>query len=346
MRELLFGSLFSGCGGLDLGLERAGWSIAWGCENDRACRTVLADRRPNLEVVEDVRLVDAGTPCVDLLAGGFPCPDFSCAGNRSGFDGEGAALWHEFARCVRLLRPRVVVVENVGGLATAQGLALDAGESALGVVLSDLAAAGYVGQWLRLRAADVGAPHRRERLFIVATDSERVREHPDGDLCSGDARSRDRSARASLPSGPEVARAADALADRAGAAADSDSWRREVVGEQEPSGLEGASGREPDGRDYEWGVYGPAIERWSRLFRPAPSPTDDRGRLMPEFVEWMMGFPEGWTAGVRRTHRLRMLGNAVQVQCAEVVGLVALSALVEADQEARTDSRVPGVEGF
>jgi len=67
---------------------------------------------------------------------------------------------------------------------------------------------------------------------------------------------------------------------------------------------------------------------------------------MPEFVEWMMGFPEGWTAGVRRTHRLRMLGNAVQVQCAEVVGLVALSALVEADQEARTDSRVPGVEGF
>lgn len=74
-------------------------------------------------------------------------------------------------------------------------------------------------------------------------------------------------------------------------------------------------------RDVEWGVYEPAVRQWEYLTRAAPRPTDDRGRLNPEFVEWMLGFPDGWTEGIPRTQRLKMLGNAVQVQAGELVGV-------------------------
>ena len=81
-----------------------------------------------------------------------------------------------------------------------------------------------------------------------------------------------------------------------------------------------------------WGVYAGAVERWEQaLGRAAPAPTDERGRLSPEFVEWMLGFPDGWTAGgLARTARLKMLGNAVQVQVAEVVGSL-LAGLAETE---------------
>ena len=89
------------------------------------------------------------------------------------------------------------------------------------------------------------------------------------------------------------------------------------MGEAEQGAREG-----PD-----WGLYEPAIRRWEYIFgRPAPDPTDDRERLMPEFVEWMLGFPADWTAGESRTARLRMLGNAVQVQCGEEVGRILMEA--------------------
>jgi site-specific DNA-cytosine methylase len=71
----------------------------------------------------------------------------------------------------------------------------------------------------------------------------------------------------------------------------------------------------------DWGEYAPAIERWERLFRPAPAPVDERGRLSPRFVEWMMGCPDGWVdVGTSRNAQLRVLGNSVQVQVAEAVG--------------------------
>ena len=116
---LTVGSLFSGIGGLELGvtaaLARVGVHsrIAWQAEINPYARAVLAKHWPDTLRFEDVRHVDAGAPPVDLVCGGFPCQDLSIAGKRAGIDGARSGLWSEFARVVRVLRPRYVVVENV-----------------------------------------------------------------------------------------------------------------------------------------------------------------------------------------------------------------------------------------
>lgn len=153
------GSLFSGIGGLELGLERAGLGhVVWQCEIDPYCREVLARHWPEAKRFEDVREIDSSAPAVDILCGGFPCQDVSVAGKRAGLAGERSGLWFEFARIVRELRPRYVVVENVPGLLT----------GGLGDVLGELAASGYDAEWDCVPASAVGAPHRRDRVFILA----------------------------------------------------------------------------------------------------------------------------------------------------------------------------------
>lgn len=159
------GSLFSGIGGLELGLERAGLGhVAWQCEIDPFCRSVLARHWPNAMRYEDVRTVDATAPSVDVICGGFPCQDVSLAGKRGGLDAPRSGLWHEFARIIGELEPKIVVIENVLGLRT----------SGLPRVLADLADLGFDAEWADLAASDIGAPHQRRRMFIVATHSERV----------------------------------------------------------------------------------------------------------------------------------------------------------------------------
>lgn len=161
--SLTLGSLFSGIGGLDLGLECAlrdgGFCVetVWQCEADAWCRGILARHWPYAVQFADVRDVGPDAPRVDVLCGGFPCQDVSYAGKGAGLAGARSGLWFEFARVVRDLRPRVVVVENVAALAT----------RGLDAVLGSLSEAGYDAVWFDLRASDVGAPHRRERLFIV-----------------------------------------------------------------------------------------------------------------------------------------------------------------------------------
>jgi DNA (cytosine-5)-methyltransferase 1 len=170
-----FGSLFSGIGGLDLGLERAGMECAWQVEIDEWCRAVLARHWPDVPRWDDAKTFPPdpigyglerqqqgwaeARPAlgVDLICGGFPCQPVSLAGKRRGQDDE-RWLWPEFARIVRLLRPRYVLVENVPGL-LARGM---------GDVLGDLAASGYDCEWDCIPAAAVGAPHLRYRVFIVA----------------------------------------------------------------------------------------------------------------------------------------------------------------------------------
>jgi DNA (cytosine-5)-methyltransferase 1 len=156
-----FGSLFAGIGGLDLGLERAGMRCVWQVEIDDYCRRVLAKHWPDVRRHDDVRTFPPGEPddwrC-DLIAGGFPCQDVSLAGRRAGINGERSGLWAEFARIIRDLRPRFVLVENVPGLLT----------SGLGRVLGDLATLGFDAEWDCLSASSVGAPHIRERVFLVA----------------------------------------------------------------------------------------------------------------------------------------------------------------------------------
>lgn len=154
------GSLFSGIGGLELGLEWAGLGrVAWQVEKDAYCRQVLARHWPDAARHEDVRVVGAhNLSRVDVLCGGFPCQDISVAGKGAGLAGTRSGLWSEYARIVRELQPRIVVIENVTALAF----------RGLDRVLVDLAACGYDALWFPLRASDVGAPHLRERLFIVA----------------------------------------------------------------------------------------------------------------------------------------------------------------------------------
>jgi DNA (cytosine-5)-methyltransferase 1 len=154
-----FGSLFAGIGGFDLGLERAGMQCEWQCEIDPYARRVLEKHWPDVRRYDDVRtMLDYKPHAVDLICGGFPCQDISNAGRRAGIDGERSGLWSEYARIIGTLRPRYVLVENVAAL-------LGRG---IGRVLGDLSSLGYDAEWHVISAASVGAPHVRERVWIVA----------------------------------------------------------------------------------------------------------------------------------------------------------------------------------
>jgi DNA (cytosine-5)-methyltransferase 1 len=165
MSTLTVGSLFSGIGGLELGLKRAGMRTVWQVEKDDYCRKVLAKHWPDVQRFDDVCRVGAhNLSPVDLICGGFPCQDISTAGRGEGIvEGNRSGLWFEYRRIIRELRPRYVFVENVAAL-LARGL---------DIVLGDLAESGYDAEWDCIPAAAVGAPHRRDRLFLVAyTNSE------------------------------------------------------------------------------------------------------------------------------------------------------------------------------
>lgn len=152
-----FGSLFSGIGGLDLGLERAGMTCKWQVEIDEFCRRVLEKHWPNVKRYGDIREVGNELEPVDLICGGFPCQDVSIIGKRRGLDGDRSGLWREFARIVRIVRPRFIVVENVPGLLS----------SGFGRVLGDLAESGYDAEWQVFNAGGFGVPQQRRRLFVV-----------------------------------------------------------------------------------------------------------------------------------------------------------------------------------
>jgi len=160
---LTFLDLFSGIGGFALGLERAGHRTAAFCEILPSCRHLLSHHWPGVPIYDDVRSLTgrqlaADGIAVDAICGGFPCQDVSLAGEGAGLAGEQSGLWRDFARLVREIGPRVVIVENVSAL-----LSRGAGD-----VLRDLAACGYDAEWDCVPASAVGAPHRRDRLWIVA----------------------------------------------------------------------------------------------------------------------------------------------------------------------------------
>ena len=157
------GSLFSGIGGLELGLELAlDAETLWQVEQNPFCLRVLEKHWPQAKRHTDVRTVGASVvPEVDLVCGGFPCQDVSSAGRQVGLSGARSGLWCEFARIVDEIKPKAVVVENVVGLLQAKG-------GGLGAVLGPLAELGYDAFWTCLSASDFGASHRRRRVFVVA----------------------------------------------------------------------------------------------------------------------------------------------------------------------------------
>lgn len=162
-KPLTFGSLFAGIGGLDLGLERAGMRCEWQVEIDDYAIRVLSKHWPNVPKFRDVRSVGADNlPAVDLICGGFPCQDLAGGGKLAGIDGARSGLWREFARIISELRPDYVLVENVSNLLSGND------GRWFGRVLGDLAALRYDAEWHCIPAAAVGAPHVRDRVFVVA----------------------------------------------------------------------------------------------------------------------------------------------------------------------------------
>lgn len=156
--------LFSGIGGFSLGLERTGGfkTIAF-CEIDPFCRRVLKKRWPEVPIYEDIQLLTADKLAADgirpdVICGGFPCQDISSMGRRLGLAGHRSGLWEYFSLAIGALEPRFVIVENVAAL----------NFRGLGRVLSDLASIGYDAEWHTIPAATLGAPHERERCWIIA----------------------------------------------------------------------------------------------------------------------------------------------------------------------------------
>jgi DNA (cytosine-5)-methyltransferase 1 len=153
--------MFAGIGGIDLGFERCGMKCRWQVEIDKYANRVLEKHWPNVERWGDVRTFPPDSSSkwkVDVIAGGFPCQDISVAGKGAGLNGERSGLFFEIIRLARQLRPRAIVLENVSALLI----------RGMGDVLRELAAIGFDAEWHCIPAAAVGAPHRRDRVFIIA----------------------------------------------------------------------------------------------------------------------------------------------------------------------------------
>jgi DNA (cytosine-5)-methyltransferase 1 len=165
------GSLCTGYGGLDLAVEWVlGGRLAWYAETDPHARTVCEHHWPGIANLGDIRDIDwSGVEPVEILTAGFPCQDISNAGKRAGITGEHSSVWTAVTDAVRTLRPPLVFVENVAALL----------HRGFDTVQADLAANGYDTRWLCLRASDVGAAHRRDRLFLLAADRRRLRAGAD-----------------------------------------------------------------------------------------------------------------------------------------------------------------------
>lgn len=161
---LTYLSLFTGIGGLDHGLDQAGWTCVGQVETDPYCQQTLERHWPEVPKHDDVRTTPTwwnhmdNPPTVRLVAGGFPCQPFSIAGRRLG-EGDSRWGWPWFRDVIRAIRPPYVLVENVPGLLT--------DIDAFGRILGDLAEDGFNAEWSVLSACTLGAPHTRERLFLV-----------------------------------------------------------------------------------------------------------------------------------------------------------------------------------
>lgn len=260
------GSLCSGYGGLDIAANALfGSQTVWYADNAKSPTRVHEHHWPDLPNLGDVRAVEwSCIDAVEILTAGYPCQPFSRAGLKMGVTDE-RHLWPAIAEGVRVLRPGFVVLENVAGHRS----------RGLGDVLGDLAALGYRIAWGSVRASDIGAPHMRERLFVVATNTtgEDVRSRLREIESRGLGRGRPRDSRG-----------------EARARSDFD-WGR----------YEAAIARWEDELDRR------------APYPTVPGPLGGQ-RLSPVFAEWMMGLPEGHITsvpGISITQALKLAGNGV-----------------------------------
>ncbi|MBZ6288698.1 DNA cytosine methyltransferase [Streptomyces olivaceus] len=338
------GSVCTGYGGLDIAVQGVfGGEPAWVADNDPGACRILAHRHPQVPNLGDITALDwHDVDPVDVLIGGYPCQPFSTAGLRKGTEDD-RHIWPYIARALGVLRPRYAIFENV---ANHLRLGFD-------TVLCDLADLGFDVEWCVVRADRVGAPHQRRRLLFLATASDAPRPGREGEGVRGSVAERgdaaadaadlghERGGRArggrpgsadgrvpaadavvvgdqrggELPAGRHpVQRGLRADAPRRGAAVADAARVGRGEGRPEPARQQGR----PDavvGGAPDWGAYAPAVARWEAVTgRRAPWATDDRGRLSPPFVEWMMGLDAGHVTavpGLSRTAQLKALGNGV-----------------------------------
>ena len=304
--------LFSGIGGFSLGLERAGGfrTVAF-CEIEPYPRAVLARHWPEVPCYHDVRELTAARLAadgiaVDAICGGFPCQDISTAGKGAGLAGERSGLWREIARLVGELRPRVVIVENVSAL-------LGRG---LGDVLGDLAALGYDAEWHCIPASAVGAPHRRDRIWIVGYPNGEPGEWRAGGVSGAEAP----ISGARQPDGGVAHRLEYAgQGGGSGIVAYPSRERREKGGElRRHESTQWASGRRQDVADAE--LHG---RNGAKVEGSVIASQIEGGLLKSEGRGWWASEPDvGRVAdGVpARVDRIAALGNAVVPQVVEVIG--------------------------
>lgn len=300
MSVLTCGSLFSGVGGMDLGLARVGFRHEFFAESDEWRRGILARHWPGVPIHDDVRAVGQGAPAVDLLAGGFPCQDLSVAGRRAGLAGDRSGLFFEFARITDELRPRWLLIENVVGLLSSQK-----GED-FKVVLRTLADLGYGLCWRVLDARFFGVPQRRRRVFIV------------GHLGRG--------------CGPSVR----AL----GAGGDGDSAPRGASWQDDPPGPGGRVAGTLSGKGTcDDGAAGGQLVSFDAEHSNQAALGDDKAvltrklrraihseatgvrRLTPTECERLMSWPDGWTLPGSDSRRYAGCGDGVVANVAEWIGL-------------------------
>ena len=312
---LKIGSLCSGYGGLDMAVEAYfNAETVWMCDNDKYASVVIKERW-NLPNLGDLKAVDWSTvEPIDILTAGYPCQPFSHAGQRKGENDE-RHIWPEIKTIISKLQPKLAILENVRGHLT------------LGFkeVLQDLAQIGYDASWAIVRASDVGAPHRRERLFIIAKPSN-----------SNSFRGIIRRENAQWNQGQSQFE----LGQCGKVASDTNLKRLERAGHEAVDVTNGftanANGHEQQG-NREMSQLGRRFNTQleMRLQRP-PHTLDLNNKLNPQFVEYMMGLPEGWVTGldISRSQQLKILGNGVVPQQAYyALQLLCDTPIIEREQQ-------------
>ena len=268
--------LFAGIGGLSLAAEEAGMEIIAHCEIDPFCQSILQARWPDVELIADVREAHYEPGQVEVVCGGFPCQDLSIAGKQAGLSGERSGLWYEMLRVVREAQPTWVVAENVRG----------AVNNALDEVCAGLGAAGYAVWPFVLPAAAVGAPHNRERLFVLGCRLDEADWLLSLELPEANPEAGEWPLHGEFWPTPSVC----------------GQYNRKGASPTSGDGIATAVAQWPTPRATEYKGVGP-IGSSSHKFRLDKHYLDatvqetekQTGRLNPDWVELLMGFPQGWT---------------------------------------------------
>ena len=292
--------LFAGIGGFSLGLERTGGfeTVAF-CEIDKYCQKILAKHWPDVPVYSDVRLLDGSMfSNVDVIVGGFPCQDIAVAGRQAGIEGKRSGLWDDLCRLIGEIRPQYAIVENVSNLLN--GPTEQRGEW-FGKVLGDLAEVGFDAEWHCIPASAVGAPHIRDRVWIVAypqhSNTDSAGPHRTRVNVNGETEPADKQIRFAGPLG-------EILADARSGLSKIQRHRNETSQQKQGCCCGSRNPQEQDGE----------------LVSVGQEDIGSRWRIEPRVGRVAYGVP-------KRVDRLRSLGNAVIPQIPELIGRAILQRL-------------------